>query len=140
MIEFNKVFIDTAPLIYYLEQNPQYYKKTRKFFGECYELDTQLVTSVITIEEYCVFPFRNSKLELIQNFYKFLYDMEFDLIDVNDSIAKKAAQIRAFYKDFKAMDALQLATACLTGCDLFLTNDKQLIQFTEKKCITIEEL
>ena len=124
MIEFSKVFIDTAPLIYYLEQSPQYYKKIRKFFGECCEYDTQIVTSAITVEEYCVFPFRNNKLELIQNFDKFLEDMEFDLVDVDDSIAKKAAQIRAMYRDFKAMDALQLATACLTGCDLFLTNDK----------------
>ena len=37
------------------------------------------------------------------------------------------------------MDALQLATACITGCDLFLTNDKQLRQFEEIRCITVEE-
>ena len=52
----------------------------------------------------------------------------------------KAAQIRAEYKGFKAMDALQIATACLSGCDLFLTNDKQLKQFKEVKCITVAEL
>lgn len=38
------------------------------------------------------------------------------------------------------MDAIQLAVACLEGCDLFLTNDKQLRQFKEIKCITVEEL
>ncbi len=38
------------------------------------------------------------------------------------------------------MDALQLATACLSGCDLFLTNDKQLKQLKEINCITVEEL
>lgn len=32
--------------------------------------------------------------------------------DINKEIAKKAAQIRADYKGFKAMDALQLAVAC----------------------------
>ena len=53
---------------------------------------------------------------------------------------KKAAQIRAEYKAFKAMDALRLAVACITGCDLFLTNDKQLRRFGEIKCITVEEL
>lgn len=140
MIEFNKVFIDTAPLIYYLEQSPHYFKKIKKFLEGCCEYDTQIVTSAITVEEYGVFPFRNKKLELIKNFDKFLDDMDINLIDVDDSIAKKAAQIRAMFKDFKAMDALQLASACLTGCDLFLTNDKQLMQFTEIKCITVEEL
>ena len=43
------------------------------------------------------------------------------------------------YKDFKTMDALQLASACIQGCDLFLTNDKQLKQFKEINCITVEE-
>ena len=56
------------------------------------------------------------------------------------AIAEKAAQIRAEYRGFKSMDALQLASACLSGCDLFLTNDKQLRQFKELKCITVEEL
>lgn len=83
MIEFNKVFIDIAPLIYYLEQSLYYFKKTRRFLEEC-----------------CVFPFRNKKLELIQNFDKFLDDMDINLIDVDDSIAKKAAQIRAMFKSF----------------------------------------
>ena len=38
------------------------------------------------------------------------------------------------------MDAIQLATACIMGCDLFLTNDKQLKQFKEIKCIVVDEL
>ena len=38
------------------------------------------------------------------------------------------------------MDSLQLAATCLTGCDLFLTNDKQLRQFQEIKCITVDEM
>ena len=41
---------------------------------------------------------------------------------------------------FKSMDALQLAAATLTGCDLFLTNDKQLKQFADIRCITVDEL
>lgn len=38
------------------------------------------------------------------------------------------------------MDALQLAVACFAECDLFLTNDKQLRQFEEVNCITVDEL
>lgn len=63
-----------------------------------------------------------------------------EILEINREIAKKAAQIRAEYKGFKAMDALQLAAACLSKCDLFLTNDKQLGQFKEMKCLTVEEL
>ena len=38
------------------------------------------------------------------------------------------------------MDTIQLAVACFEECDLFLTNDKQLRQFKEIRCITVDEL
>ena len=63
-----------------------------------------------------------------------------EIVEINQEIAKKAAQIRAEYKGFTGMDALQLAAACLSGCDLFLTNDKQLKQFKEIKCLTVSTL
>lgn len=66
--------------------------------------------------------------------------MDIEIKSIDKTIAEKAAQIRAEYKFFKTMDALQLATACLSECDLFLTNDKQLKQFKEINCITVVEL
>ncbi|MBO5335939.1 MAG: hypothetical protein J6A94_02255 [Lachnospiraceae bacterium] len=59
-----------------------------------YDSNKEFVTSVITMEEYFVFPYRNNNYSLIDMF------------------------------GFKAMDAIQLAVACFEGCDLFLTNDK----------------
>lgn len=66
-------------------------------------------------------------------------DCDIPLYSVDVEIAKKASIIRAQYKEFKTMDALQLASASIQGCDLFLTNDKQLKQFREIRCITVEE-
>ena len=51
----------------------------------------------------------------------------------------KSAQIRAKYKSFKSMDSLQLACAIMSGCDVFLTNDRQLRQITEIQCILLDE-
>ncbi|MBD5533759.1 MAG: type II toxin-antitoxin system VapC family toxin [Lachnospiraceae bacterium] len=48
--------------------------------------------------------------------------------------------MRAEYKDFKAMDSLQIATAIESGCDVFFTNDKQLRLEKELPCITIDNL
>ena len=73
-------------------------------------------------------------------FDKLVETTDMEIVEVNQEIAKKAAQIRAEYKGFKAMDAIQLAVAGVTNCDLFLTNDKQLRQFKELKCITVDEL
>lgn len=143
MIDFKKAFVDTAPFIYFIEKdinNPQYYEKVKTFFQYGYENDRKFVTSVITMEEYFVYPYRNKEYSFIDMFYRLIETTDMEVAEINQEIAKKASQIRAEYSGFKAMDALQLAVACLLDCDLFLTNDKQLRQFSEIKCITVDEL
>ena len=105
-----------------------------------YGSNKEFVTSVITMEEYFVFPYRNNNHSYIDMFNRLVATTNMEIVEINQEIAKKSAQIRAEYKGFKAMDAIQLATACITGCDLFLTNDKQLRQFKEIKCITVDQL
>ncbi len=143
MTDYNKVFLDTAPFIYFIEKdsnNPQYFNNMKQFFEEGYRENKEFLTSVITMAEYFVFPYRNQKMSYIDNFHRLVDTLDMEIAEVDQEIAKKAAQIRAQYKNFKAMDALQLATACVTGCDLFLTNDKQLKQFAEIKCVTVDDL
>lgn len=137
MIEFNKVFIDTSPFIYYLEQNPQYHDKVKSFFMQCNEKDIKIVTSAITVEEYCVFPYRNHNIDLIQKFEAFIEDMDIDVISIDKEIAGQAAKVRAEFKDFKAM---QIAAALISNCDLFLTNDKQLKQENKIRCVILDEI
>lgn len=138
MTEYKKVFLDTSPFVYYLEHNESYYLNMKKFWKE-YE-DCDYVTSAITVTEYMTYPYQQNNLQLINAFYAFVNGMDIEIKSINRTIADKAAKIRAEYKYFKTMDALQLATACLTECDLFLTNDKQLKQFREIECITMDEL
>ena len=87
-----------------------------------------------------VFPYRTKSQVLEAMFEKLIKTLDCNVIVVDEAVAKKAARIRAEHQAFKAMDALQLASACLAGCDLFLTNDKQLKQFDEIRCVTVEEL
>lgn len=137
MTDFKKIFIDTAPIIYYLQKNELYYDTIRCFWQK-HEFATYL-TSTITLTEYLIYPYRQKNIKLIQNFFSFIENMDIEIIDIDTDIAKKAALIRAEYPFFKTMDSLQLATACCSGCDLFLTNDKQLRQFTEIKCKLLAE-
>lgn len=138
MTDFKKVFLDTSPVVYYLECNELYQLNMKKFWKEYGECD--YVTSAVTVTEYLTYPYQQNNLKLINAFYAFVNGMDIEIKSIDKTIADKAAQIRADYKFFKTMDALQLATACLSGCDLFLTNDKQLRQFREIKCITVDEL
>ncbi len=140
MTEFKRVFADTAPIIYYLENSALYMGKVKKFFEKCLEENIQIVTSAITIEEYLVFPYSSGKMEFANNFKRFIEYMNIRVVDIDSNIAEQGAKIRGRYKNFKAMDALQIATAVVSGCDMFFTNDKQLRQEKELPCMTMDDL
>lgn len=140
MTGFKRVFIDTAPIIYYLENSSQYMNSIKKFFAACVKSDIQIVTSTVTVEEYLVLPYMSGRMELVENFKRFIDYMNMEVVEINFRIAERGAKIRGRYKSFKAMDALQIATAIESGCDMFFTNDKQLRQERELPCMTLDDL
>ena len=139
MIEYRKVFLDTTPLIYFLDADEHFGEKTRQILEEILSGEGEVVSSVITETEYLVYPYRTGNQEKVDAFFEFVDACDIDLYEINGDIARKAAQIRAEYKDFKAMDSLQLAVAVCSGCETFLTNDKQLLQFNELQCVMVEQ-
>jgi len=140
MTEYKRIFLDTNPIIYYLQHNTEFGETVKAFLIAMRKERAQFVSSDITIEEYCVYPYREKNTALIDSFDQFVSLSEMEIVHTSEVIAKKAAQIRAEFTAFKAMDALQLATAVISGCDCFLTNDKQLQQFTEIKVQLIRNL
>ena len=139
MTEFNKVFLDTAPLIYFLDEDIRFGGKMRAILESILNSGKRLISSSVTCEEYLVYPYRTANQEKADVFFEFTDDCHIDIIPITVDIAKRAAAVRAQFPHFKGMDALQLAAAATAGCDIFLTNDKQLRQFSEIKCITVEE-
>ena len=134
--EYNKIFIDTAPFIYYLEQNPLYFEKTKSIFEKCLKTHTPMITSVITIQEYLIYPYMHNDNHLVKNFYSFLTICNIGIIDITRPIAEKAAKIRAELQSIKGMDALQLACAVTSHCSTFLTNDIHLCRYNKLSCVT----
>ena len=139
MTDFKKVFLDTAPFIYFLDNDPNFGQKMKTIFDEFIRAEKYLATSAVTVEEYLVYPYRTGNDDKIKTFWKFVYDNYIVISPIGKEIAVEAAKIRAEYQHFKTMDALQLAAAICSSCDLFLTNDKQLKQFDKIKCVTVEE-
>ncbi|MDD7023856.1 MAG: PIN domain-containing protein, partial [Oscillospiraceae bacterium] len=77
----------------------------------------------MTIEEYLVFPYSSGKMDFADNFKRFIEYVNIEVVDIDSKIAEQGAKIRGQYKSFKAMDALQIATAIVSGCGMFFTND-----------------
>ncbi len=140
MTDFNRVFIDTAPIIYFLENSSLYMESMERFFVKCVKEHKQIVISALTVEEYLVSPYSNGQMEYVDNFKRFIKYMDVEVVDIDATIAERGAKIRGQYKNFKAMDSLQIAAAVVGKCDVFFTNDKQLRQEKELPCITMEDI
>lgn len=135
-----KVFLDTAPIIYFIEENPVYITRLEKLFNANAEGSFVFSTSVITLIEVLVLPLKNDQVELSEQYSNILcYSPSIEMIDINADIAKKAAKIRAKY-GFKTPDAIQLASALQSGSDFFITNDNQINKFIELKVVLVDQL
>lgn len=138
MIGFKKIFFDTSPIIYYIEGNERYYDAVAEFFSD--NDQSVFITTVITVGEYLTIPYRKDNKQYIEAFDILISGFNFDVIPIDERIARMAAKIRGKYAGFKLMDALQLAVATLNGCDAFITNDIQLRQYDGLNVVIIEEL
>ena len=123
-----KIYIDTAPFIYYIEGN----KKYQPFLEEFFELNNSgkisFSTSVLTLLELLIVPLRNKRMDIVEKYETIFTNAEtLELVDINIEISKLAAKYRANF-NFKTPDAIQLAAAEYCQADYFLTNDKQLKQ------------
>lgn len=136
----NQVFLDTSPIIYLIENNPLFYSKVSSYLANAIEKDGTLSTSVISIAEFGVRPKRINKPGLIEEMEEMLRILQVKIIDINREIAELSSSIRAKYPTIKIFDALQLASAILSKCTDFLTNDKKLKIVTEINVHIVDEL
>ncbi|RRB02164.1 type II toxin-antitoxin system VapC family toxin [Larkinella rosea] len=136
----SRIFIDTAPLIYLLQNHTEFYPKVAEYLSQAVENNVEFETSVLTVSEFCVKPEQTGRYDLIEDFDIFLKELDCRLVDVTLEIAKTASKLRAKYLFLKAVDSLQIATAIENQCDRFLTNDKKLKGIQEIEIIVIAEL
>ena len=138
--EWRCVFFDTAPIIYYVEHNPSYHSTVETIFGRVIGGLLPAVSSPVTLAECLVGPLRRSAQCDQDLFVEVLTSSTgLTLRTIDSRIGRSAAELRARY-NFALMDALQLATALESGCDVFLTNDARLRRVTELDVVTVDEL
>lgn len=58
MTGYNRVFLDTTPLICFLDEDRQFGEKTRAILEEILSGGAAVVSSTITCMEYLVYPYR----------------------------------------------------------------------------------
>ncbi len=104
-----KIFIDTAPFIYMAEAHPVYAEKTKKFIASAFANQDGLLTSVISLMEFSVKPERDHKTKSIAKLRSTWNRLNVQMLSIDESIAQKAAKLRAQYPALKGLDALQIS-------------------------------
>ena len=134
-----KVFIDTAPFIYFFEGDYDLSIKSRDILLQLLNGDFDIYTSYITEVEMKVLPQRNKQINKLVTMDNFFDEFAINKLHVGIREYKTALDIRAEYSFIKLIDAFQLSLALNAKCDYFLTNDKELKKFKQIKVVLIEE-
>lgn len=115
------VMVDTAPIIYLLEDHPQFLRGFIGLFEAEAAGELQIAVSTITLAEVLTGPLKAGQVALARRYEKAL--ARFTIVPVSSTIAALAAGVRARYA-LKLPDALQLATALEIGAVALVTHDR----------------
>jgi len=136
----SKVFLDTAPVVYYLEARAEFLPIVQPVFQLLDGGRFKGVTSAVTLAECLVKPKQLGLVDLERGFINFLTNTEgIEFVLLGEQVGMLAAEMRSRYH-LKLPDALQIATALDASCEAFLTNDVQLKRIRDLRVLVISEL
>lgn len=136
----HSVFIDTAPIIYYIEAHPQYGPIVKDVVHSFQTGSIAAFSSVIALTEVLPKPVEAGDEKLAGRFLEFLkFGKNISLVEISEGIAERAGRLRGKYPHLKTIDAVQIAAAIDVEADTFLTNDKSLRRIEEAKVVVLED-
>lgn len=130
-----RLYLDTAPVIYVVEQVPDFSQKILHYIQKP---DIELVVSDLTWMECRVKPLTENKETLLADYDKFFSQSVIEIVELSRSVLERAAHIRSQY-NIKTPDAIHLGAAIISKCNIFLTNDRRLERFKDSR-ITVKRI
>jgi len=117
--------LDTSIFIYHFEAHPQYLALTTSILNSVQAGQSSGITSVISLMELTVQPWKLNKREVARQYEGLLaYFPNLTVANITRDVARQAAQLRAQY-NLRPADALQVATGLIHHATAFVTNDAQ---------------
>ena len=128
---YQLVGVDSPLFIYMLEAHPIFAQPAHDPFEAVTTGVVAGCTSVLTLIETTVAPFRAGLVDVADNYRSAILKMpNLAVIDIDPEAATSGARLRAKY-GLRTPDALQLAACIEAGADAFVTNDRQLQRVAE---------
>ena len=129
------LLVDSAPIIYVLEDHPEFAAVFRPVFEAHDEGLLRLAVTTVTLAEVLTGPL-GARDEVLAERYRATLKSWF-VVDLDAEIAESAARLRAACK-LKFADAVQAASALAVGADALVTHDRDFSALRELRVLGVE--
>ena len=135
-----RVYLDANVFIYLVEGSLEFEAKLAEIRQCIFHAECEFVTSELTLCEVLVRPFRQSNAALVDEFRALIERSEaFELKPTTLQTYIRASLYRA-QLGLKTPDAVHMATAVESNCDVFVTNDKPMKAPQQIKMLKLREV
>lgn len=138
-VKGEKICIDTAPIIYFIEHQETYRNIIRPVFSEIDSRNIEAIASTITLLEVLVHPLRTGDETLAKKYRDILLSSDgLTTFEISYEVSEMASKLRAKYS-VRTPDAIQIAVGFLYGATHFLTNDPNLKKVSDIKVLVLDD-
>jgi predicted nucleic acid-binding protein len=139
-IHGSRVYFDTNPIIYFVEQNDNFIQVIDPIFNLIGTGDIFAYTSELTLAEILIKPFKDGSNNIISAHKELLLDEDFfRLTSIDRDLLMQAAEFGG-KNNTKLPDAIHMVSAMSNDCQYFITNDKKFRDYGSIKVIQLSEL
>ncbi len=126
-----RLLVDSAPIIYYLEDHLEFSTRYENIFAGAEAGDYELAITTVSLVEVLTGPLRQGNKALAETYRKALASPPgWRVVDLTPTIACRAAQIRSETR-LRTPDAIQLASALEISCMGLVTQDRDFRGLSE---------
>jgi predicted nucleic acid-binding protein len=130
------IYLDSCIVIYLIEQPPAFGRRASARVAALLAAGDTLVVSDLTRLECRSHPLGAGDTVTLGHYDRFFAASVGHVAQLTTAVCDRATEIRG-HQRFKTPDAIHLAAAVESGCQVFLTNDVRLSRFP---AITVEVL
>lgn len=117
------VYLDSNAIIYTVEKNPTYSSLLQPLWASVKVGRIKVATSSLSLMEVSVGPMKTGNAAILRTYESLLHSSQVRLDPLDESVLRKAAELRSTIARLRTPDAIHAASALVNSVDHFISND-----------------